>query len=702
MLPGGQRKDGRAARRAGLWVGLLLCLPGMGRAEFQFRYDAEERIWTLSNGVLEAVFQHTPAQTFEFRSLSDLRTKDTWAPPDNIASSPIRLQVDGTLWDARTQWRLAAQTSRAIARGGYRQTIVLRDLLATGQVTLELELFENQPALRYRVRFRNLRPATARVTLADMLPWSFAELEKTYRVFRVNQWVRGGIWGNFEPLTTTLNPAGGTVSVNSGAHGQHCGWLALRDDADRGLFAGWEFDGRATAAVRHTRWQGHLQLAATIQQLSRPLGPNQDFQVPAAFLGLYHGDWDEAGYRTQRFAEAAIAKPIPDQNFPYVIWDSWRYQFDLDEETLRRNTEIAARIGVELFVVDLGWAERIGDWRADRGKFPSGMRALSDYVHSLGMKFGLHFALAEADPDSAVLRANPDWTSSETYHYFDALSLCLSHQPVRQWLVQETVRMIDEYNLDWILQDGENMVKRCTKTSHSHDPGDSNYSNAVDGLNAVILEVQRQRPRVLWENCEDGGNMMTFNMVRNYVTSIAADDSGPMTTRQAIYGVTYPFSTRYADRYMPDHELDYYKTRSYMFGGPWIFMNRLTEMRPEDVELAIAEVKLYKQLRRRIREGRVYHLSARPADNRVDSLQSYHEATDTAIIFVTRPQATGNYRMVRPRGLQRERNYSVRFQESGRTYTLTGEQLMTDGVRVDLPAMWTTEIVYIEPLQPGP
>ena len=698
MLPGGQRIRGGAARRGALGAGLCLCLPVLAWAEFQFRYDAEQRVWTLSNGVVEAVFQLTPSQTFEFQRLADLRTKESWGPPDGVPSSPIRLQVDGTLWDARTPFRLVRQSAGAISRGGYRQTIALRDLLGVGQVILELELYEDQPVLRYRVRYRNMRLATARVTLADVLPWSFAELRKTYRVFRVNQWVRHGVLGNFEPLSGTLNSAGVAVNVYSGAYGQHCGWLALRDQNDRGLFAGWEFDGRATASVRHTRAQGVLQLTGVIQELNRSLGPNQDFQVPAAFLGLYHGDWDDAGYRTQRFVEAAIAQPIPDRNFPYVTWDSWRYQFDLEEETLRRNAEIAAGLGVELFVLDLGWAARIGDWHADPRKFPRGLAALSDYVHSLGMKFGVHFPLAEAAPDSAVLRANPDWTASESYGYFDASSLCLSHRPVREWLVQEAVRMIDEYRVDWILQDGENMVKVCTKSTHTHDPADSNYSNAVDGLNAVVAEIQRQRPRVLWENCEDGGNMMTFNMARYYVTSIAADDSGPMTTRQAIFGVTYPFSTRYADRYMGDEELDFYKTRSYMFGGPWIFMNRLAEMRPEDLELAASEIKLYKQIRARIRDGRVYHLSSRPADNRVDYLQSHHEATDTSIVFVMRPQATGNYRMVRLRGLRPEKSYRVRFQENWRTLTMTGEQLMTDGVRVDLPGMWTTEIVYLEPL----
>jgi alpha-galactosidase len=69
---------------------------------------------------------------------------------------------------------------------------------------------------------------------------------------------------------------------------------------------------------------------------------------------------------------------------------------------LRLNAQIAATMGIEPFVVDLGWVRELGDWREDPQKFPSGLRALSDYVHSLGMKFGLHFAFAEAmaDPPS--------------------------------------------------------------------------------------------------------------------------------------------------------------------------------------------------------------------------------------------------------------------------------------------------------------
>ena len=287
--------------------------------------------------------------------------------------------------------------------------------------------------------------------------------------------------------------------------------MAMRDSNDRGLFAGWEFNGRAKTTVSHLGEDGRLQLSSEVAELHHPVAPSDSFDVPTAFIGIFHGDFDEAGYRTQRFAEAVIAKASPPNTpFPYVSWDSLGLAGTIDEQTLFQNADIAASLGVELFVVDLGWARSIGDWYADDAKFPHGLAAVSSGVHDLGMRFGLHFALTEADAASPVLQAHPDWATSDEAGYYGALSLCLSNPPARDWLIQQAIRMIDDYSVDWILQDGANVVKRCTKTTHTHDPADSNYSNAVDGLDYVVSAVQAARPNVLWENCENGGSMMTF------------------------------------------------------------------------------------------------------------------------------------------------------------------------------------------------
>jgi alpha-galactosidase len=514
----------------------------------------------------------------------------------------------------------------------------------------------------------------------------------------VNQWSVVPKPEDFEPLETVLDPGGASVEVYSGADGQQCGWLALRDSNMRGLFAGWEFDGRVKTTVRQLSSPGYVQFSSTMLDLHHPVPQFGDFQTPYAFLGLFHGDWDEAGYRTQRFSEAVLAKPPPDaKTFPYVAWDSWAYEDQISEQTLTRNANIAASLGVELFVVDLGWARAIGDWYEDPAKFPHGLSAVSDYVHSLGMKFGLHFALTEADPASPVLEANPDWTSTESDGYFGASSLCLSNQPTRDWLIQEGIRIIDQYHVDWILQDGQNMVKQCTKTTHTHDPNDSNYANAVDGLNAVVSAIQAARPNVYWENCEDGGSMMTFNMVKSYLTSITNDASGSLASRRAVYGATYPFSPRYADRYMPASDgLNSYATGSYMFGGNWVLMNSLVDLTPDQVAFLGQQIGVYKSQRADVAAGKVYHILP-PADNATDVIQSYDPATDNAIAVVTRADSDGaGYYIFYPLGLIPGKPYAVWFAIDPSLYFQTGTQLMQSGVPVRLPTPYSSEVVHIQ------
>ena len=677
-----------------LWIalGALRCFGA------QSIFDAERTTWTITNGWVYAILQLTPDGHFVSQELSDVQSGDRWTASASQPSAPIRFQAANEVFDAQTQYSLISHSVDTGTPTGIRQTIVLQNVKATAQFTLVFKVYDNQPVLRYSLTYRNLTANTVYVNSVNLLPWTFDSAAKRYTAMRVNQWSVVSVPENFESFQSVLDTAGTAFEVFSGAHGQQCGWLALRDsEAERGLFAGWEFDGRTKATVRQSGSNGYLDFSAAILDLNHPVPPSSDFTLPSAFVGLFHGDFDEAGYRTQRFVEAVLAKPAPGvKTFPYVSWDSWGYYDGIDEQTLRRNADAAAALGVELYIVDLGWARSIGDWYANSDKFPSGLSALSDYVHALGMKFGLHFALTEADPASPVLQAHPDWTSTETDNYHSAVSLCLSNQPTRDWLVQQAIRMIDDYGVDWILQDGENMVKQCTKTTHTHDPADSNYSNAVDGLNAVVSAIQAARPNVYWENCENGGNMMTFNMVKMYVTSITNDASGSMQARHAVFGATYPFPPRFAERYMPDTDgLDPYATHSYRFGGPWVLMNHLADLTPDQTGFLGVQIANYKNQRGPIASGKVYHIQA-PATNATDVIESYNPDTDSALAVITRAQSDGPEYIFHAQGLIPDQRYTVWFEINPSVYSLPGAQLMQSGVRVPLPTPYSSDVVHID------
>jgi alpha-galactosidase len=218
----------------------------------------------------------------------------------------------------------------------------------------------------------------------------------------------------------------------------------------------------------------------------------------------------------------------------------------------------------------------------------------------------------------------------------------------------------------------------------------------VDGLNAVVEAIQAARPNTHWENCENGGGMMTFNMVKSYVTSITNDASGALDSRRAAYGATYPFSPRYAERYMPDSDgLTSYATGSYMFGGNWVLMNSLANLTPAQVAYLGQQIVAYKSQRADIAAGEVYHILP-PATNGVDVIQSYNPATDNAIAVIARAQVDVPSYIFCPQGLVVGQQYSVWFENNPTIYTLTGSQLMQDGVQVQLPTPYSSEIVHIQ------
>jgi alpha-galactosidase len=683
-------------RRIGQAVLCMCVVAFAARAQtFDLKFDAKQQQWSLSNGVIHTTLQLTPDGTFQLNEIDQVQNGTVWRAPIGQASSPISFNLDGTIFDSTTHYKLISQRAPKPSAAAAQQIIVLEDLEGKARIRIELDLYAGHPVLRHRISVTNLQQSSVFAQATNLMPYRFSADAQTFRLHRVAQWMTGTKNENFQITDPTLNPDGTAVTMVTGSDGGYCTWFAMADENNRGLFAGWEFDGQARASAQVA--SGTLQLAASILDLHHPIAGGTTFDLPAAFLGVYQGNWDEAGSRTQQFAESVLATPAP-AGFPYMSWDSWAYDTAINEQTLRTNAKIAASLGVELFIIDLGWAKQIGDWHEDPAKFPSGMRAFADYVHSLGMKFGLHFALAEVMPDAPILKTNPGWTSSESLGYYGAQSLCLSNRPAQKWIVQEALRIIDDYQVDWILQDGAGMVKRCTKTKHTHDAHDSNYANSVDGIDAVVAEIRRQRPNVLWENCEDGGRMMTFSMIQRYVTSITNDATGALAARQGTYGATYPFSPRYADSYMPENPDGSYITRSYMFGGPWHLMNRLPDMSAEAAAFLTSEIAVYKGIRDHIRTGRVYHATAGPADGRTDALESYRASDDSAILVVTRNNTTDSHSNIKIRGLNADKTYRVTFQDDHRVLAMTGQQLLDTGVRVNLPDQQSAEIIYVKPM----
>jgi alpha-galactosidase len=115
-------------------------------------------------------------------------------------------------------------------------------------------------------------------------------------------------------------------------------------------------------------------------------------------------------------AGAAFAQEAGDPNFipasrdpnrtanglamtPPMGWNSWNgFGCKIDEKAVRDNADAIAANGMkaagyQFIIIDDCWQvgrDASGNIVADPAHFPSGMKALADYVHSRGLKFGLY------------------------------------------------------------------------------------------------------------------------------------------------------------------------------------------------------------------------------------------------------------------------------------------------------------------------
>ncbi|MFJ4682424.1 NPCBM/NEW2 domain-containing protein [Streptomyces sp. NPDC088789] len=98
----------------------------------------------------------------------------------------------------------------------------------------------------------------------------------------------------------------------------------------------------------------------------------------------------------------AVAAPQPGvATTPPMGWNTWyTYGCNIDEAKIKAAADAIASggmkdAGYEYIGVDDCWSagrDAGGNIKADPAKFPSGMKALGDYIHSKGLKFGLYAA----------------------------------------------------------------------------------------------------------------------------------------------------------------------------------------------------------------------------------------------------------------------------------------------------------------------
>lgn len=497
-------------------------------------------------------------------------------------------------------------------------------------------------------------------------------------------------------------------------------WMSIQDtSAGAGVYFGIEFSGRVGFDVRAKEQPWKLRVIAGLDPSENgfrsQLPPGARFVTPTVFMGCYLGDVDHGANRLHHFVAAHLRPRAWDARYPLIVNNTWGSGMAVTEMAARRMIDDSALLGVELFHIDAGWFRGVGDWYPNPEKFPRGLAPLSDYAHSKGMLFGLWVGWTQggtvARGSETLAVTNPKQRNWFTHDYpanwkpsdFTGATLCLGSAPAREWCLRELRRIVTSYKLDLLEHDQEIIVDECSRTDHGHtaQAGDVAY-HAADGYYRIYDRLRKEFPRLLFEDCVNGGHTVDFGIVRRTHYISITDTYDPLSNRQAFYDASYPLPPSMCECYVenrPGPSLDTFKSmlRSGMMG--WCtLMCDTTAWTVEQHRAARRQIQIYKNwLRPLINEGDLYHISPRPAAGRWDAMEYVSSKTGKGVIFVFRgaKSAETSYR-VEPRGLDSSKSYNL-WSEDGAVAPnrVEGSKLMKNGVVVRLNSPGTSDLVFL-------
>ena len=432
------------------------------------------------------------------------------------------------------------------------------------------------------------------------------------------------------------------------------------------------------------------------------LAPGEAFQTPEAVLvysdqGLSHMTHTFHDLYRQHLIRGAFK----DRPRPSLI-NNWEgTYFDFDTEKLLSIARTAAKVGVELFVLDDGWFGQrnddvcsLGDWVVNEQKLPGGLRYLSDEIHKLGMQFGLWFEPEMVSPDSDLFRAHPDYALQNPDRMptlaRTQLVLDLSRQEVRDCVYAQIHAVLSSARIEYVKWDMNRPLTNVQSAALPADRQGELYHRYMLGVYELQERMLTDFPDLLLENCSSGGGRFDPGMLY-YSPQIWTSDNTDAIDRLRIQegtALVYPLSSMGAHvAACPSHtnsRITPFATRGLVsLIGCFGYELDLTKLTREELDLIPEQLHLYHTYGDVFRTGDYYRLASFAENGEYDALMAVAKDKRTAVLIYVQVLSRERraVQVVYPQGLEEGTLY--RSSETG--LVLSGAGWMYGGMA--LPRM---------------
>ena len=471
-------------------------------------------------------------------------------------------------------------------------------------------------------------------------------------------------------------------------------WAALYNRASRqGLFVGWDYFGHwGSSYVMQP--DGAVQAELHVAGYHQTLAPGATITTPAALVGLYRDDLDNAGnecldwqyrYLWDYTREADGWFPAirmlgywmhgTGWGRPGVGWTGGDPDLASTFRKVFRVADLMRSVGADVYHRDWGWWDRAGDWNGPDFK------TTGEYLRKSGMGQLIYAFLYTVDPKSQVARAHPDWLLGET--------LDLSRPEVVAYLRGQ----LDAFAARW----GDFEWRNDSTPTAPRAGDDTPLLGQDQGLRALLRGFLDAHPHCAFQAVNGGGNNAGYDYAR-YASSVSFSDGavGPIRNYWAALLLPPDKTSDIPDLWNPDH----YDPATWR-GLLCINFDMTGDTQdPQKLEGLRQLIDLYHYLHHQGVVGRwvrVYRPGVVGDDPTMYFERLSHDA-QRGIIIPKHPCAGAV--TLHPKGLLPGAEYLVTCQEGPLSEKRRGDELMARGITLD--QVRPGELLYLNlPLHPG-
>jgi len=446
------------------------------------------------------------------------------------------------------------------------------------------------------------------------------------------------------------------------------------------------------------------------------LGGYKTFVTPEVYMGLVHGDIDDAVQQMHEHIRRSVLKTDCSS---LLIGAGMGAEHDMSVETSKKFIDQFAKMGAEVFIVDAGWAcppgleTRWGDYNSlnipDAGRYPNGIEELVDYCHEKGLKFGLWVDIDSMGRLSPVYNEHPEWRAKNAFGERSSNFADYSRPEVAEWAENHLARIITDYRLDLLridcnvdyrdyfgIRDTGTGRKECTSIKHF---------NAVYG---IFSRLRERFPNVIFENCAGGGGRTDLGMMKSFNHTWVSDCQCAPHSLYITNGMTMALPPERVDRLfagMGCHSFGSFDLQMRNTMLTHMSLNVVAPaaaaINPVQLEFVKHSTDIYKNFIRPILPAsKVCHHtpdSAQALKNGFTALEIYTpDKTKGAAVVFSLPGCKSTAVNIKLKGVSASHKYKVTLDNERVSFVVSGSELCGHGTDVKIPSVLSSELILFE------